>query len=49
MSFCQFFGLGEMVHHSTLAEIPEDAYRVKTSTGDPSRQGQVSPSSGVAA
>jgi flavin reductase (DIM6/NTAB) family NADH-FMN oxidoreductase RutF len=29
MSFCQFFGLGEMVHHSTLAEIPEDAYRPK--------------------
>lgn len=32
MSFCQFFGLGEMVHHSTLAEIPEDAYRPKPST-----------------
>jgi len=27
MSFCQFFGLGEIVHPSTLAEIPEDAYR----------------------
>jgi flavin reductase (DIM6/NTAB) family NADH-FMN oxidoreductase RutF len=27
MSFSQFFGLGEMVHHSTLAEIPESAYR----------------------
>lgn len=27
MSFCQFFGLGDMVHHSTLAEIPESAYR----------------------
>jgi flavin reductase (DIM6/NTAB) family NADH-FMN oxidoreductase RutF len=27
MSFCQFFGLGGMVHHSTLAEIPEEAYR----------------------
>jgi flavin reductase (DIM6/NTAB) family NADH-FMN oxidoreductase RutF len=27
MSFCQFFGLGGMVHHSTLAEIPESAYR----------------------
>ena len=27
MSFCQFFGLGEMVHPSRLAEIPESAYR----------------------
>lgn len=27
MSFQQFFGLGEMVHASTLAEIPESAYR----------------------
>ena len=27
MSFCQFFGLGEIIHSSTLAEIPEDAYR----------------------
>jgi flavin reductase (DIM6/NTAB) family NADH-FMN oxidoreductase RutF len=29
MSFCQFFGLGEMVHPSRLAEIPESAYRPK--------------------
>ncbi|MFT4112326.1 flavin reductase family protein [Silvibacterium sp.] len=27
MSFCQFYGLGERLTHSTLAEIPEDAYR----------------------
>ncbi len=27
MNFCQFFGLGDIVHHSTLAEIPESAYR----------------------
>lgn len=27
MSFCQFFGLGRMIHPSTLAEIPESAYR----------------------
>ena len=27
MNFCEFFGLGEIVHSSTLAEIPEDAYR----------------------
>ncbi|MEO8634002.1 MAG: flavin reductase family protein [Gemmatimonadales bacterium] len=27
MSFCQFFGLGGVVHPSTLAEIPESAYR----------------------
>jgi flavin reductase (DIM6/NTAB) family NADH-FMN oxidoreductase RutF len=27
MSFCEFFGLGDVVHHSTLAEIPESAYR----------------------
>lgn len=29
MSFCQFFGLGGMVHPSRLAEIPESAYRPK--------------------
>lgn len=27
MNFCQFFGLGPMVHTSRLAEIPESAYR----------------------
>lgn len=27
MSFCEYFGLGEVLQHSTLAEIPEDAYR----------------------
>ncbi len=27
MSFGQFYGLGERVHYSTLAEIPESAYR----------------------
>jgi flavin reductase (DIM6/NTAB) family NADH-FMN oxidoreductase RutF len=27
MSFCQFFGLGPMVHPSRLAEIPESLYR----------------------
>jgi flavin reductase (DIM6/NTAB) family NADH-FMN oxidoreductase RutF len=27
MSFGQFFGLGGILHHSTLAEIPESAYR----------------------
>ena len=27
MSFCQFFGLGDIVHPSRLAEIPESAYR----------------------
>ena len=27
MSFCQFYGLGERLSHSTLAEIPEAAYR----------------------
>jgi flavin reductase (DIM6/NTAB) family NADH-FMN oxidoreductase RutF len=27
MSFCHFYGLGERVAPSTLAEIPEDAYR----------------------
>jgi flavin reductase (DIM6/NTAB) family NADH-FMN oxidoreductase RutF len=29
MNFCEFFGLGEVLHHSTLAEIPESAYRPK--------------------
>lgn len=27
MSFCQFYGLGGRVRQSTLAEIPEEAYR----------------------
>lgn len=27
MSFCQFYGLGERLRHSTLAEIPEESYR----------------------
>lgn len=27
MSFCQFYGLGEKVNYSTLAEIPEESYR----------------------
>jgi flavin reductase (DIM6/NTAB) family NADH-FMN oxidoreductase RutF len=27
MSFCQFYGLGERVGDSTLAQIPESAYR----------------------
>lgn len=27
MSFSQFYGLGGKLHHSTLAEIPESAYR----------------------
>ncbi len=27
MSFCQFYGLGEKVGFSALAEIPEEAYR----------------------
>jgi flavin reductase (DIM6/NTAB) family NADH-FMN oxidoreductase RutF len=27
MSFCQFYGLGDRVGHSTLAQIPEQAYR----------------------
>jgi flavin reductase (DIM6/NTAB) family NADH-FMN oxidoreductase RutF len=29
MNFCEFFGLGDVLHHSTLAEIPEEAYRPK--------------------
>jgi flavin reductase (DIM6/NTAB) family NADH-FMN oxidoreductase RutF len=32
MSFCQFYGLGEMLHPSTLAEIPESAYRPRRRT-----------------
>ena len=27
MSFCQFYGLGERLRASTLAEIPEEMYR----------------------
>lgn len=32
MSFCHFFGLGERVHPSRLAEIPESAYRPRATT-----------------
>jgi hypothetical protein len=37
MSFCQFYGLGVKIHPSTLAEIPESAYRPQgaTITGAP--------------
>lgn len=38
MSFCQFFGLGGMVHHSTLAEIPESAYRPKSHAPEPAER-----------
>lgn len=27
MNFGEFFGLGDVIHHSTLAEIPEESYR----------------------
>jgi hypothetical protein len=27
MSFCRFYGLSGEVHRSTLADIPEEAYR----------------------
>lgn len=30
MSFAQFYGLGPRAHQSTLAEIPEEAYRPRT-------------------
>jgi flavin reductase (DIM6/NTAB) family NADH-FMN oxidoreductase RutF len=36
MSFCQFFGLGPVVHSSRLAEIPESAYRPKARAVDAS-------------
>lgn len=39
MSFCHFYGLGERVHSSRLAEIPESAYR-------PPRPGPMSPARG---
>lgn len=35
MSFCQFFGLGPIVHSSRLAEIPESAYRPPVSPAAP--------------
>ena len=36
MSFCHFFGLGEKVHPSRLAEIPESAYRIARGVASPS-------------
>jgi flavin reductase (DIM6/NTAB) family NADH-FMN oxidoreductase RutF len=39
MNFCQFFGLGGVLHHSTLAEIPESAYRPRSRVPeDPERE-----------
>ena len=35
MSFQQFFGLGPMVHESTLARIPESAYRPRRAPAHP--------------
>jgi flavin reductase (DIM6/NTAB) family NADH-FMN oxidoreductase RutF len=32
MSFCHFYGLGGKIHPSTLAEIPESAYRPRSAT-----------------
>ena len=32
MSFCEFYGLGDKVHRSRLAEIPESAYRPKAAS-----------------
>jgi flavin reductase (DIM6/NTAB) family NADH-FMN oxidoreductase RutF len=40
MSFQQFFGLGEaMVHHSALAEIPEESYRARPAVTEPAGSG----------
>jgi hypothetical protein len=39
MSFQQFFGLGEMVHDSALARIPETIYRPRRSAApSPARE-----------
>jgi flavin reductase (DIM6/NTAB) family NADH-FMN oxidoreductase RutF len=35
MSFCQFYGLGGRVHRSTLADIPESAYRPRPALAVP--------------
>lgn len=35
MSFQQFYGLGDRVHHSTLGEIPEESYRVAPAAAVP--------------
>lgn len=32
MNFCHFYGLGGKIHPSTLAEIPESAYRPQDAT-----------------
>lgn len=34
MSFCQFYGLGNKIHSSRLAEIPESAYRPKSNVAN---------------
>jgi flavin reductase (DIM6/NTAB) family NADH-FMN oxidoreductase RutF len=40
MSFAQFYGLGPRVHRSALAEIPEDAYRLRPPPGGSSAASQ---------
>jgi hypothetical protein len=42
MSFCQFFGLGPMLHPSRLATIPESSYRTQP-TAPPLREVRESP------
>lgn len=45
MNFCEFFGLGNVVHHSTLAEIPESMY--KPSSGTPAAAPDSAPAQSV--
>ncbi|MEP6573173.1 MAG: flavin reductase family protein [Gemmatimonadota bacterium] len=43
MNFCEFYGLGPKLQHSTLAEIPENAYRPRPKIERPAELGQRSP------
>ncbi len=43
MNFCEFFGLGDVVHHSTLAEIPEEVYRARKQSAFQSNNSTESP------
>jgi flavin reductase (DIM6/NTAB) family NADH-FMN oxidoreductase RutF len=48
MSFQQFFGLGEIVHESTLSQIPETVYRPRRATTQTTAPARVRATAGAA-
>ena len=48
MSFQQFFGLGEIVHESTLSQIPETVYRPRRAAPAAAASARVRATAGAA-